>query len=167
MALLKCIECNHEVSEFADSCPYCGCPVSMSMLTDRNDIEPNKKYSIRLSQRGTSPVKTIKKIREITGLGLAEAKKIVDDLSFIKTNCSIDEVNKIKELIESEGGTIQIIPYNSTQEKTINIPKCPTCQSTNIRRISGTKKAASIIGFGILSNNLGKTYECLNCKYKW
>lgn len=32
-----------------------------------------------------------------------------------------------------------------------NIPKCPSCGSTNIRKISGTKRAASIIGFGILS----------------
>lgn len=49
----------------------------------------------------------------------------------------------------------------------INIPKCPTCGSTNIRKISGTKKAVSIIGLGILSNNIGKTFECVNCKYKW
>ena len=48
-----------------------------------------------------------------------------------------------------------------------NVPKCPTCGSTKIRKISGTKRAASILGFGILSNNIGKTYECLNCKYKW
>lgn len=58
-----------------------------------------------------------------------------------------------------------ILPVHNTKE--LNIPKCPTCGSTNIRRISGSKKAASIIGFGILSSNLGKTYECLNCKHKW
>lgn len=56
---------------------------------------------------------------------------------------------------------------NQYTEDKINIPKCPTCGSTNIRKISGTKKAASIIGLGILSNNIGKTFECINCKYKW
>jgi len=30
MALIKCVECNHEVSEFAESCPNCGCPISIS-----------------------------------------------------------------------------------------------------------------------------------------
>ena len=48
-----------------------------------------------------------------------------------------------------------------------NQPHCPTCQSTNIRKISTGKRAVSILGFGILSNSIGKTYECLDCKYKW
>ncbi len=29
MALLKCIECGHDVSEYAQACPYCGCPISI------------------------------------------------------------------------------------------------------------------------------------------
>lgn len=49
----------------------------------------------------------------------------------------------------------------------INTPKCPTCGSTKIRPISSSKRAASILGLGILSKNIGKTFECLNCKYKW
>lgn len=40
-------------------------------------------------------------------------------------------------------------------------PKCPTCGSTKIRKISGTKRAASILGFGILSNNIGKNIRML------
>lgn len=28
MALISCIECEHVVSEHADACPHCGCPVS-------------------------------------------------------------------------------------------------------------------------------------------
>lgn len=165
MALIKCIECNHDISEFAQSCPHCGCPVSMSI--DTKQKMDKGRYSVILSQCEVSKVKIIQKIREITGLGLAEAKKIVDDLSFVKINCSIEEANNIKKLIESEGGTVQIIPYELSHEKNNFAPKCPTCSSTNIKKISGTKKAASIIGFGILSNNIGKTYECLNCRYKW
>ena len=30
MALIKCPECNHEVSDKAVSCPHCGCPISTS-----------------------------------------------------------------------------------------------------------------------------------------
>ena len=29
MALLKCIECGHDVSEYAQACPHCGCPISI------------------------------------------------------------------------------------------------------------------------------------------
>lgn len=48
-----------------------------------------------------------------------------------------------------------------------NIPKCPTCGSTNIRKISTGKKAIGFAAVGIFSSNFGKTYECLQCKYKW
>ena len=48
-----------------------------------------------------------------------------------------------------------------------NVPKCPTCGSTNIQKISGTKRAASEIMFGIFSPTLGKQFECKNCGYKW
>lgn len=48
-----------------------------------------------------------------------------------------------------------------------NKPKCPTCGSANVRPISTTKKATGFILAGIFSSNFGKSYECLQCKYKW
>lgn len=48
-----------------------------------------------------------------------------------------------------------------------NIPKCPTCNSTNIRKIPTGKKISGGLMFGLFSNNVRKTYECLNCKCKW
>lgn len=48
-----------------------------------------------------------------------------------------------------------------------NVPKCPTCGSTNIRRISTLDRAVSIGILGIFSGKIGKNYECLNCKAKW
>lgn len=55
--------------------------------------------------------------------------------------------------------------YNKQQ----NLPKCPTCGSTNIRRISTAEKATSTIMFGIFSNKRKYQFECQNpkCKYKW
>lgn len=53
----------------------------------------------------------------------------------------------------------------STQSK--NIPKCPTCGSTNVNKISTTKKATGFLAVGVFSSNLGKTMECKNCGYKW
>lgn len=46
-------------------------------------------------------------------------------------------------------------------------PKCPTCGSTNVKPISGGERAASIIGFGLFSKKIGKSYKCMNCKYTW
>ena len=48
-----------------------------------------------------------------------------------------------------------------------NIPKCPTCGSTNVKHISTLNRAVSIGVFGLFSSKIGKNYECLNCKAKW
>ncbi len=48
-----------------------------------------------------------------------------------------------------------------------NIPKCPTCQSPNIKRISGIKKAVHGCAFGVLSKTARSQFECNNCGYKW
>ena len=51
--------------------------------------------------------------------------------------------------------------------KSKNTPKCPTCGSTNVRPISVTKKTTGFVLAGVFSSNFGKSYECLQCKYKW
>lgn len=48
-----------------------------------------------------------------------------------------------------------------------NIPKCPTCGSTNIKQITGIERAMSIIGLGIFSKKINKSYECNNCGTTW
>ena len=48
-----------------------------------------------------------------------------------------------------------------------NRPKCPNCHSTNIKPISGTERAMSIMGLGIFSKKINKSFKCLNCKYTW
>lgn len=47
------------------------------------------------------------------------------------------------------------------------IPKCPTCGSPAVKKISGTKRWASTGLFGLGSSNIGKTMQCNNCGYKW
>ena len=48
-----------------------------------------------------------------------------------------------------------------------NIPKCPTCSSTNIKKISSTSKAINTATFGLLGTKRFKTFHCNNCKYEW
>lgn len=56
---------------------------------------------------------------------------------------------------------------HSRKIREAKIPKCPTCQSTNIRHIGGGERAMSVIGLGLFSGKIGKNYECLNCKARW
>ena len=48
-----------------------------------------------------------------------------------------------------------------------NTPKCPTCGSTNVHKISTGMKALGFITVGIFSSNFGKTMECKQCGYKF
>ena len=67
---------------------------------------------------------------------------------------------------------LQINKNNIEEEKRMknaqsNTPKCPTCGSTNIKKISGTKRWVGTGLFGLASSLALKSYECLNCSYKW
>ena len=46
-------------------------------------------------------------------------------------------------------------------------PKCPTCQSTNIRKIGTLERGASVGMFGLFSKKINKTFKCNNCDYTW
>lgn len=56
---------------------------------------------------------------------------------------------------------------SKNQPSSTNVPKCPTCQSTNIKKISSTKRAAHGFMFGIFSKTAFSQFECENCGYKW
>lgn len=55
----------------------------------------------------------------------------------------------------------------SILEEKSRVPKCPTCGSTNIRKMSGVERGASIAAFGIFSKKINKTFKCGNCGYTW
>lgn len=46
-------------------------------------------------------------------------------------------------------------------------PKCPTCGSTNIEKISTTSKVVGATMFGLLSKTARSQFKCKNCGYKW
>lgn len=53
------------------------------------------------------------------------------------------------------------------QQKELNKPKCPTCGSANVSKISGAKRWLSAGLFGFASSDIGKTMVCRNCGFKW
>lgn len=55
----------------------------------------------------------------------------------------------------------------SILEEQSRVPKCPTCGSTNIRRMGGVERGASIAAFGIFSKKINKTFKCGSCGYTW
>lgn len=48
-----------------------------------------------------------------------------------------------------------------------NEPKCPTCGSTLVKRLSALSRGASVAVWGATSNKFNKSFECKNCGYTW
>lgn len=61
----------------------------------------------------------------------------------------------------------QRMAYRAAISKQSNTPKCPTCGSTNIQKISGTKRWLSAGLFGLASSDIGKSMVCRSCGCKW
>lgn len=52
-------------------------------------------------------------------------------------------------------------------QKQQNIPKCPTCGSTDIKKLSTTSKVLGVGLLGLASKTVGKTYKCNKCGCYW
>ena len=52
-------------------------------------------------------------------------------------------------------------------ERKACVPKCPTCGSKNVQKITNSSRFGSTLVWGIASDKIGKTMECKNCGYKW
>lgn len=51
--------------------------------------------------------------------------------------------------------------------KHANVPKCPTCQSINLKKITITSKAMNTALFGLFGTKRHKTFHCNSCGYEW
>ena len=70
--------------------------------------EPTE-VNVTLTEVGGTKVAVIKAVREITGLGLVDAKGLVDKApSVIKEKVSADEAKEIKEKLEAAGATVEV-----------------------------------------------------------
>lgn len=71
--------------------------------------EEKDEFDVELTEVGPNKVKVIKAVREITGLGLKEAKEVVDGApKVIKEAASKEEAEDIKAKIEAEGAKVTL-----------------------------------------------------------
>ena len=71
--------------------------------------EEKDEFDVVLTSAGASKVKVIKVVREITGLGLKEAKAVVDEApKTIKEAVAKEEAEAIKAKLEAEGASVEI-----------------------------------------------------------
>ncbi len=73
------------------------------------EVEEKTEFDVELTEIGPNKVKVIKVVRELTGLGLKEAKALVDGApSKVKEAVSKEEAEDVKAKLEAEGAKITL-----------------------------------------------------------
>jgi len=71
--------------------------------------EEQTEFTVNLKDAGAKKIQVIKVVREITGLGLKEAKDLVDGApQTVKAGVSKDEANTIKTKLEEQGASVEV-----------------------------------------------------------
>jgi large subunit ribosomal protein L7/L12 len=72
-------------------------------------VEEQTEFNVTLKEAGAKKIQVIKVVRELTGLGLKEAKDLVDGApSVVKAGVSKDEAASVKTKLEEQGATVEV-----------------------------------------------------------
>jgi len=84
-------------------------PVMMAAAAGADAGEAKTSFDVELTATGESKISVIKAVKEITGLGLKEAKDLVDAApKMIKENVKKDDAESMKKKIEEAGGIVTL-----------------------------------------------------------
>lgn len=73
------------------------------------EVEEKTEFDVILTSAGAEKIKVIKAVRELTGLGLKEAKELVDNApKAVKEGASKDEAAEIKAKLEEVGAAVEV-----------------------------------------------------------
>jgi large subunit ribosomal protein L7/L12 len=72
-------------------------------------VEEQTEFTVNLKEAGAKKIQVIKVVRELTGLGLKEAKDLVDGApQTVKAGISKDEAAQVKAKLEEQGATVEV-----------------------------------------------------------
>jgi len=72
-------------------------------------VEEKTEFDVILKEAGAKKIQVIKVVREVTSLGLKEAKDLVDNPpKAVKEGVSKDEANQVKAKLEEQGATVEL-----------------------------------------------------------
>lgn len=147
-------------------CDFCGCEDVITLTDDeiseiQNDIRklPEKAQQKYLTEEPKSDfykmgIMTTEYIRQ---------KYVFNDPRFSKAKFNERERKEEKDYQEfKEQSKRDVAAYYGHPTIT-----CPTCGSTNTKKISGLSKAASVGVFGIFSQKVKHQFHCNSCGYEW
>ena len=85
-------------------------PVAAAGAAGGGDAAAEKtEFDVELTSAGSSKIKVVKAVKEATGLGLKDAKELVDNApKVIKEGVAKEEAGKLKEQLEEVGATVEL-----------------------------------------------------------
>lgn len=87
--------------------PMAAAPAAAAVAAPK--AEEKSEYKVTLKDGGPEKIKTIKALRQVTTLGLTEAKKAVEETpSVIAESASKDDAKKMKETLEAAGAKVEL-----------------------------------------------------------
>ena len=101
--LVKALEEEFGVSAVAVAAPAAGGAAAAEAAEEKSE------FNVVLKEIGQEKIKVIKAVREATGLGLKEAKELVDGApATVKENVEPAEANALKEALEAVGAVVEL-----------------------------------------------------------
>lgn len=90
--------------------PMMGMPMMMGGAAEAAPVEEEKtEFDVVLTEAGANKLQVIKVVREVTGLGLKEAKDLVDGApNKVKEGASKADAEDLKKKIEEAGGKVEL-----------------------------------------------------------
>lgn len=179
MSIMKCMECGHDVSSYAEKCPNCGCPVSIMMQNNPISSCVDKRYDVVLEAYSVeNKLQLVRFVKESSyqAKSLSAALDLVNSLPQtiirgVKKETGDEVIAKLSglkctaTLIESDSkdASISDAVLESTYLFEKDRPlKCPRCGSTSV---STTSRGYSLV-WGFIGSN--KTVNrCGKCGHTW
>ena len=152
-------------------CPRCGWVrgwVYMLVYKDREEKCKYCNHALRDTEETCYDIKTISKRKGMDDEEYVQTHYVYNNPEYDK---NAEEYRKIKykeELEESKRrNNAEFTEKFFAERNATNLPKCPSCGSTNISKIGIGERALSVGMFGMLSGKIGKTHKCNNCGNMW
>jgi len=84
-------------------------PAATSGAAAAKPVEEKTEFALHLNAAGEKKINVIKEVRTITGLGLKEAKDLVEGApKLVKEGLSKEDTNKFAEMLKAAGATVEI-----------------------------------------------------------
>ena len=109
MDVVELVEAMEEKFGVSAAAAVAAAPVAGAAGGDAGGAEEKDEFEVVLTSAGEKKVNTIKVVRSLTGLGLKEAKALVDEApSSLKEGVSKDDADDMKKQLEEAGASVEL-----------------------------------------------------------